>query len=99
MIGYPGVTGRRLSDSGPVNKTRIDGKPYLCVSYEVEQQQVQPLRLAAGLVAAPLVAYAATQLPRERRALRAATLVTAAGIAYWSLWVWNKAATEMATEP
>ena len=42
MLGYPGVTGTRLPDTGTVNKTVIDGKPYLCVSYEVEQKQVQP---------------------------------------------------------
>jgi hypothetical protein len=60
---------------------------------------VQPLRLAAGLVAAPLVAYAASQLPSERGTLRLATYATAAGIAYWSLWVWNKAHKAMQVEP
>ena len=97
--GYPGVVGQRLPDTGTVNKARIDGKPYLCVSYEVEQRTVQPLRLAAGLVAAPLVAYAASQLPAERGTLRLATFATAAGIAYWSLWVWNKAHEAMKVEP
>ena len=97
--GYPGVTGQRLAPTGPVNKTRIDGEPYLCVSYAVERRTVQPLRLAAGLLAAPLIAYAASQLPRERRTLRAATYVTAAGIAYWSLWVWRRADEAMRTEP
>jgi hypothetical protein len=38
-------------------------------------------------------------LPRERRALRLATYATAAGIAYWSLWVWKKAHEAMKIEP
>lgn len=97
--GYPGITGQRLPSAGAVNKTRINGEPYLCVSYAVERRTVQPLRLAAGLLAAPLVAYAASQLPRERRALRTATYVTAAGMAYWSLWVWRRADEAMSVEP
>ena len=96
--GYPGVTGQRLPAAGPVGKTRIDGEPYLCVSYDVERRRVQPLRLVAGLLAAPLVAYTASQLPRERRTLRAATFATAVGMAYWSLWVWNRADKAMRTE-
>ena len=99
MLGYPGVTGARLPDTGTVNKTTIGGKPYLCVSYETEQATVQPLRLAAGLVGGPLVFYAASQLGKEHRALRLATQATAIAISYWSLWVWNKANTAMESAP
>lgn len=97
--GYPGVTGRRLPDTGAVNKTVIDGKPYLCVSYETEQQTVQPLRLAAGLVAGPLVVYAASKLGPEHRTLRTMTQVAGAAVSVWSLWVWNKAHTAMQETP
>lgn len=78
-FGYPGVTGRSLPDDGKMSKTRIDGRPYLCVAYDVERRTVQPLRLGAGLVVAPLIIYSASQLPpkkrrcaelRSRRALR-----------------------------
>jgi hypothetical protein len=99
MLGYPGVTGARLPDTGTVNKTTIGGKPYLCVSYETEQATVQPLRLAAGLVGGPLVFYAASQLGEDRRTLRLATQATAIAISYWSLWVWNKANTAMQEKP
>lgn len=99
MLGYPGVTGARLPDTGTVNKTVIDGKPYLCVSYETEQATVQPLRLAAGLLAGPLVFYAASQLGEEQRNLRLVTQATAVAISYWSLWVWNKAHMAMQEAP
>jgi len=99
MYGYPGVTGQVLPDTGTVNKTVIDGKPYLCVSYETEKATVQPLRLAAGLVVGPLVFYAASQLGEEHRNLRLATRAAAVGITYWSLWVWNKAHTAMQEAP
>lgn len=97
--GYPGVTGRILPDTGAVNKTVIDGKPYLCVSYETEQNTVQPLRLAAGLVAGPLVVYAASKIGDEDRTLRMAAQVAGAAVSIWSLWVWNKANTAMQETP
>lgn len=49
IYGYPGVVGQRLPDAGAVSRTRIDGEPCLCVSYDVERRRVQPLRLAAAL--------------------------------------------------
>lgn len=98
-LGYPGVTGQSLPDKGTINKTRIDGRPYLCVAYDVERRTVQPLRLGAGLIAAPLVLYAASQLPPERKMLRRATTLTGLAIGYWSLWVWWKAHQAMQTEP
>jgi hypothetical protein len=98
--GYPGVTGQRLPDTGAVNKTRIDGKPYLCVSYEVEKRQVQPLRLAAFLVAAPLIVYAGHRLrKKDDKMLGYATQAAGLAVAAWSGWVWSKAAWEMRTEP
>jgi len=98
--GYPGVTGQRLPDAGAVTKTRVGGKPYLCVSYEVEQQQVQPLRLAAFLVAAPVIFYAGHRLKKkDEKALGYATQAAALAVAAWSGWVWSKAAWEMQTEP
>lgn len=99
MLGYPGVTGARLPDTGTVNKTTVGGKPYLCVSYETEQVTVQPLRLMAGLFAGPLVFYAASQLGEDQKNLRLATQATAIAISYWSLWVWNKAHTAMQEAP
>lgn len=99
MLGYPGVTGTKLPDTGTVNKTVIGGKPYLCVSYEVEKVTVQPLRLGAGLVVGPLVVYAASKLGAEHRALRLATMAAGAAVSYWSLWVWNKADTAMREGP
>lgn len=89
--GYPGVVGQRLPDAGNVSKTRIDGTPYLCVSYAVEKRTVQPLRAAAALVGGPLVMYAATKLPASAQGLRAATFLTGAAVSIWSAWVWNKA--------
>ena len=98
--GYPGVTGRRLPSAGPVSKTRIDGEPYLCVSYDVERTRVQPLRLAAVLVAAPVVFYAGQRLrKKDERALGYATQAAALAIAVWSGCVWSKAAWAMQTEP
>ena len=98
--GYPGVTGRRLPDAGAVSKTRIDGKPYLCVSYEVEKTQVQPLRLAAFLLCAPVIFYAGHRLrKKDEKALGYATQAAAVAVAAWSGWVWSKAAWEMRTEP
>ena len=88
--GYPGVTGRTLPDAGTVSKTRIDGKPYLCVAYDVERRTVQPLRAAAALVGGPLVMYASTKLPAGST-LRAATFLTGAAVTFWSAWVWRKA--------
>ena len=88
--GYPGVTGRMLPDAGTVTKTRIDGKPYLCVAYDVERRTVQPLRAAAALVGGPLVMYASTKLPASG-GLRAATFLTGAAVTVWSAWVWHKA--------
>jgi hypothetical protein len=99
MYGYPGVTGRSLPDTGTVNKTVIDGKPYLCVSYEVEKATVQPLRLGAGFVVGPLVIYAASKLDPKHNTLRLATMAAGAAVSYWSLWVWNKAHTAMQEAP
>lgn len=98
--GYPGVRGEQLPDGGTVTKTaRTENRPYLCVSYDTEQQTVQPLRLAAGLVGGPLVMYASRQLPADRPVLRAATLAVGLGVSYWSLWIWSKANNEMKTLP
>ena len=100
QYGYPGVTGQRLPDTGSINKTRIDGKPYLCVSYEVERQKVQPLRLAAALIAAPLVVYAGHRLTRrDEKMLGYATQAAGLAVAVWSGWVWAKAAWAMRDEP
>ena len=99
-FGYPGVRGASLPAAGTVTKTtRTEDRPYLCVSYDTEQQTVQPLRLAAGLVGGPLVMYASRQLPQERPLLRAATFVVGAAVSYWSLWIWKKANAEMQTLP
>ena len=93
---YPGVRTERLLDTTAVAHTRrTEDRPYLCVSHEVEQTLVQPLRLAAGLVAGPLIAYAATQLPEDRPVLRAATGATGVGVSAWSLWIWWKAQNAM----
>lgn len=98
--GYPGVRGEDLPDEGTVSKTvRTENRPYLCVSYDTEQQTVQPLRLAAGLVGGPLVMYASRHLPEDRPVLRAATLAVGLGVSYWSLWIWSKANDEMKTFP
>lgn len=43
--------------------------------------------------------YAASQLPQEKQALRAATFLIGASITAWSAWVWNKANTEMKAGP
>lgn len=99
--GYPGVTGQRLPDTGAVSRTRIDGVPYLCVAYEVERRTVQPLRLAAFVVAAPLIFQAGRTLARSprHRALGVATQAAALGVGVWSAWVWAKARAAMRTEP
>ncbi len=101
IYGYPGVVGQRLPDAGAVSRTRIDGAPYLCVSYDVERRRVQPLRLAAALVAAPLIFHAGRTLARsaQHRALGQATQAAALAVGYWSAWVWWKADTAMQTEP
>ena len=97
---YPGVVGQRLPSAGAVSKTRVNGEPYLCVSYAVERKQVQPLRLAAVLVAAPVVFYAGHRLrKKDERALGYATQAAALAIAVWSGWVWSKAAWAMREEP
>ncbi|NDC59453.1 MAG: hypothetical protein EBZ50_11665 [Alphaproteobacteria bacterium] len=99
--GYPGVTGTTLPDTGTVNKAMIAGKPYLCVSYEVEQRTVQPIRLAAGLGAAPVIFYAGHVLRKDaqHRALGYATQAAGVAVAAWSLWIWCKAAWAMRTPP
>lgn len=100
-LGYPGVTGKTLPDTGPVNKTLIDGKPYLCVSYAVEQRTVQPIRLAAGLGAAPMIVYAGYLLSRQaqHRTIGYATQAAGLAVAGWSLWIWWKASRAMRTQP
>jgi len=101
IYGYPGVVGQRLPDAGAVNRTTIDGAPYLCVSYDVERRRVQPLRLAAALVAAPLIFHAGRTLARtpRHRALGVATQAAALGVGVWSAWVWAKADGAMRTAP
>ena len=95
-FGYPGVKTMVLPGDGTVTQTRVtEVRPYLCVSHDTEQNVVQPLRLAAGLVGGPLVMYAASQLPDDQRLLKAATALTAVGISAWSLWIWVKADTAM----
>ena len=93
---YPGVLTERLPASTAVSATRrTEDRPYLCVSHEVEQTMVQPLRLAASFIGGPLVVYAASQLPADRPVLRAATAATGLGVSAWSLWIWQKARTAM----
>jgi hypothetical protein len=97
--GYPGIRGVFLPSSGAVAKTNLDAQPYLCVRYDVEQQQIQPLRLVAALVGGPLVVYAASQLPASRSTLRTATTLTGLAMTAWTFWVWSKADREMRTLP
>jgi hypothetical protein len=90
--GYPGVEGMNLPDAGTTTSmSRGETRPYLCVAYDTEEQTVQPLRLAAGLIGGPLVMYASRKLPEEDATLRTLTFLVGAGMSYWSLWVWNKA--------
>ena len=98
--GYPGIrTAVKASSQPTAHDVRTEERPYLCVAYDTEQQTVQPLRLAGGLVGGPLVMYVSSQLPEERAMLKAATFLTGAAMSYWCLWVWNKAETEMSGGP
>lgn len=97
---YPGVRTERLPASTAVSETlRTEERPYLCVAHDVEKTVVQPLRLAAGFVAGPLVVYAASQLPKERPVLRAATGAAGVGVSVWSLYIWWKANEAMRRTP
>lgn len=107
---YPGVRTERLPAAAKVTTlkweqgavaqvSRVEERPYLCVSHDVEKTVVQPLRLVAGLVAGPLIVYAASQLPKERPVLRAATGAAGAGVSVWSLWIWAKANAAMKEHP
>ena len=99
-LGYPGIrTAVKQSDGATAHDVRPEDRPYLCVAYDVEQSSIQPMRAAAALVGGPLVMYAASQLPEERQALRAATFLMGAAVTAWSAWVWNKANTEMTLGP
>jgi len=99
-LGYPGIrTAMKASSDATAHDVRAEERPYLCVAYDTEQQTVQPLRLAGGLVGGPLVMYASQQLPKEQPLLRAAVFATGAAMSYWCLWVWNKADTEMKRGP
>ena len=98
--GDPGVRGETLPDEGTVSRvTRNEDRSYLCVSYDTEQQTVQPLRLAAGLVGGPLVMYASRSLPEDRPVLRAATFATGLAVSVWSLWIWSTAQEAMKIAP
>ena len=93
---YPGVRTERLSALTAVSATRrTEDRPYLCVSHDVEQTMVQPLRLAASFIGGPLVVYASSQLPAERPVLRAATAATGLAVSAWSFWIWSTARTAM----
>jgi len=93
---YPGVTSASLPEKGVVAHTqRQEERPYLCVAYDTEQASIQPLRLAAGLVAAPMVGYGAWQLRQDHPVLAAGLATVAASMGAWSLFVWSKADTEM----
>ena len=93
---YPGVRTERLSALTAVSATRrTEDRPYLCVSHDVEQTMVQPLRLAASFIGGPLVVYASSQLPAERPVLRAATAATGLAVSAWSFWIWEKARAAM----
>jgi hypothetical protein len=97
--GYPGIQTSFIPSKAPVERTTLDADPYLCVRYDVEQKQIQPLRLAAALVGGPLVVYAASQLPAGRSTLRTATTLTGLAMTAWTFWVWSKADREMRTLP
>jgi hypothetical protein len=94
-----GIQTSFIPSKAPVERTTIDADPYLCVRYDVEQQQIQPLRLVAALVGGPLVVYAASQLPASRSTLRTATTLTGLAMTAWTFWVWSKADREMKTLP
>jgi len=99
-LGYPGIrTAVKQSSEPTSHDVRPEDRPYLCVAYDVEQASIQPMRAAAALVGGPLVVYAASQLPQERQALRAATTLMGIAVTAWSAWVWNKANTEMIRGP
>lgn len=96
VYGYPGVKTMVLPDEGTITQTQVqESRPYLCVAHDTELNTVQPLRLAATFIAAPVVLYTAKALPDDRPVLKAATALTAMGIAAWSLWIWVKADTAM----
>jgi hypothetical protein len=98
--GYPGVRGETLPDEGTVSRmARNEDRPYLCVSYDTEEQLVQPLRLAAALVGGPLVMYASQQLPKEQTLLKGATFAVGLGVSAWSLWIWSTAREAMRIAP
>jgi hypothetical protein len=99
-LGYPGIrTAVKPSSEATAHDVRPEERPYLCVAYDVEQSSIQPMRAAAALVGGPLVMYAASQLPKEREALRVSTFLMGAAVTAWSAWVWNKANTEMIKGP
>lgn len=100
FYGYPGVRGALLPDEGTVSRmSEMEDRPYLCVSYDTEEQTVQPLRLAAAIVGGPLVMYASQQLPQDRPVLRAATFATGLGVCLWSIWIWSTAREAMRIAP
>jgi|1_EtaG_2_1085319.scaffolds.fasta_scaffold18999_5 hypothetical protein len=81
-MGYPNI-----------DSTQIDGQDYLCVSYDVEQRVVQPIRLLSAAIGLFVLFPAAQEI--ESTHLKLATYATGLGMAGWSLWVWAQAYAEM----
>jgi hypothetical protein len=75
----------------PLLSTTLEGTPYLCLTHEFEQAWVQPLRLASGLVAGPLVVYASARLPEQEKNLALALRGVGIAMSAWSLWAWSQA--------
>jgi hypothetical protein len=71
------------------------GEPYVCASQSLEERRAQPARLFAGAVAAPVVLYAASQLPERHTTLKLATSAIAVGMGWWSLSIWRKVRREL----
>jgi hypothetical protein len=90
-LGYPGVKGVVLPAAGTVSKVSLaEDRPYLCVSYDKEEDFYQPMRLVNTIFVGPVLMAASTKL--ENPVLKGVTalsglfLMVGSGVRYYEAY-------------
>ena len=74
-----------------IQRVQIEGKAYIAVAEELERTRIQPVRLAVGLLAGPIMIAAARAIPAHRTGVRSVGVLVGLVVSAWGLWEWSAA--------
>ena len=74
-----------------IQRVQIEGRAYIAVAEDVERTRIQPVRLAVGVLAGPVMLAAARAMPAHRAGLRSVGVLAGLLVSAWGLWEWSAA--------